>query len=43
MHPAPGDCIADLLKMLTHWRVRSAFSSVRRLVFERNLLFFKQL
>jgi len=43
MHPALKGCVANLLKMLTYWRVRSAFSSVRRLALERNLLFLKQL
>jgi hypothetical protein len=43
MHLTPKDCVANLLKMLMYWHVRSAFSSVRRLVLERNLLFLKQL
>jgi hypothetical protein len=38
MHPTSNGCVAIRFKMLTYYRVRSAFKPNRRLAIERNLL-----
>ena len=39
MHLTLNGCVAICFKMLTYWRVRSAFKTDRRLALERYLLF----